>query len=790
MELLIAILFLVIVILIVQQKKAYAKHMQEIKDEIGLLHRQIKKLEGIAPKKVTPVPEQESTSAKTIPEPEIFLKTEQKPLPEAVPVLPTKDKQPPVIQEIKQVITTPPITPPAKEPASRIPAKPGFFERNPDLEKFIGENLVSKIGIAILVLAIGFFVKYAIDNDWIGHAGRVAIGVACGSILVWLAHRLQKNYQAFSSVLVGGGLAIFYFTIALAYHEYQLFPQLVTFIIMLVITAFAVTLSFLYNRQELAIIALVGGFATPFMASNGSGSYVTLFIYLIILNVGLLVIAYRKTWRLLNLLAFLFTIVLFASWTALLFDKEPVETYYNGFIFASIFYLLFLAINIAHNIRENKKFIASDFGILLANTCVYFSAGLYFITKMGAGEYKGLFTAIMGFFNMGLSYLLFRNRKVDANILYLLIGITLTFVSLTAPIQLSGNHITLFWACEMVLLFWLYQKSGIRLMRYGAAALTVAMLVSLFMDWVIIYGNNKVIPVVANKAFITTMFAALACLLLAKLQTNFPHKNDQPGLPQYRVYLIAGSALLYAAGALETVFQFSTRYGNQVGIVYFILYTMAFVALLGIIAGRWRLFNSPPVITVLYVLVLLLFLLQLPVTYAIQRNIQQGALNVVHFAAHWISAAFFIWIFFCLVKSLGNAVKAFPIVPWLLCLMAVTFLSVEGSLLCNTLFYKAGQATNVQRVYAKTGLPILWGLSSFALMWMGMKRKNRTLRIISLVVFGITLLKLFIFDIRNIPVAGKIAAFFSLGVLLLIISFMYQRLKKIIIEDEKTGIPN
>jgi uncharacterized membrane protein len=74
---------------------------------------------------------------------------------------------------------------------------------------------------------------------------------------------------------------------------------------------------------------------------------------------------------------------------------------------------------------------------------------------------------------------------------------------------------------------------------------------------------------------------------------------------------------------------------------------------------------------------------------------------------------------------------------------------------------------------------------SFAFMWLGMRYKYRTLRIISLSLFSLTLFKLFAFDIRNIPVGGKIAAFFCLGVLLLVVSFMYQRLKKIIIDDEK-----
>ena len=88
-------------------------------------------------------------------------------------------------------------------------------------------------------------------------------------------------------------------------------------------------------------------------------------------------------------------------------------------------------------------------------------------------------------------------------------------------------------------------------------------------------------------------------------------------------------------------------------------------------------------------------------------------------------------------------------------------------------------------MYEKEGISIVWGISSFAIMWLGMSYRYKPLRIIALIVFGLTLVKLFAFDISNIAPAGKIVAFILLGILLLIISFMYQRLKKIIIDDAK-----
>jgi len=102
-----------------------------------------------------------------------------------------------------------------------------------------------------------------------------------------------------------------------------------------------------------------------------------------------------------------------------------------------------------------------------------------------------------------------------------------------------------------------------------------------------------------------------------------------------------------------------------------------------------------------------------------------------------------------------------------------------------TTYRDAGDWQYWENLYYKAGLSILWGLCSFAMMWLGMKHSFKVLRIISLTLFTITLVKLFLYDIQNIPPGGKIAAFILLGVLLLIISFMYQRLKRIIMGGQQ-----
>jgi len=800
MEMISVLLMITILVIILNQNSKLSTHLQKLEDELKLLRRQLLNF-TTEKKEATETKLQEKPKPIDVikPHTSIFTIAEEKapatPLVKepAEEILP-ESKKPEPVSPVTTVNVKETIEPPKQVKQTAPP--PTFFERHPDMEKFIGENLVSKIGIAILVLAIGYFVKYAIDQNWIGPVARVAIGILCGSILIALAHRFRNTYRSFSSVLAGGGIAVFYFTITLAFQQFALFSQATAFVIMIVITIFAIVLSLLYDKQELAVIALIGGFLAPFLVSTGDGNYKVLFTYLIILNSGLLIIAYNKAWRILNLLSFLFTIILFGSWLILLNFDEPHITYRNGFLFATVFYLLFFAINIAHNIKEKKKFIASDFGILLANTSLYFAAGIYCLNNMATPEFRGLFSASMGVFNLVISYFLFRKQKVDTNILYLLIGITLTFISITAPIQLHGNYITIFWASEAVLLYWLFTKSKIRIIQYSAALVWVLMLISLLIDWIQIYGfSTENLAIIVNKGFITTVFAALATYALYLIRSREDESVkavSSAAIPGEKLFRIFAIVILFAAGALEINQQFVAHYPHTgVNIIYLLLYTVAFINIMISITQKVKQLQlSWQTTAVMFTVCIFLYLAFTSAVYDLQARILLQQLQDFHFIAHWVTAVLIALVLYrfmrLLLKNKSAETDSVHFITWIFCAVAVIFLSVEIHLITNSIFYAENNPLeNIQRIYIKTGLPILWGVCSFVFMWLGMRFKYRTLRIISLSLFTLTLLKLFIFDIRNIPAGGKIAAFFCLGVLLLVVSFMYQRLKKIIIDEEK-----
>lgn len=159
-----------------------------------------------------------------------------------------------------------------------------------------------------------------------------------------------------------------------------------------------------------------------------------------------------------------------------------------------------------------QPFKAWDFTLLLLINVCYYAAGMVILTAWHNGLYKGLFTAGLGCINLLLGLYFFKARNTDKNLLYLLIGLTLTFLSLAAPVQLHGHSITLFWCAEMVLLLWLHQRSGIALFKKGSAIIASLTIISLLIDWQHASQYNGNLPVIFSnvKGTVTNIVAVLA----------------------------------------------------------------------------------------------------------------------------------------------------------------------------------------------------------------------------------------------------------------------------------------
>lgn len=777
-----------------------------------------------------------------------FLKTTEKPI-EKIPETPEKiisipipqiEKPPVVTQNFQETIeekaekaifdTNNTIAPKSIQTKTYIPAEPkktfweNFTEKNPDLEKFIGENLINKIGILILVLGISYFVKYAIDKDWINEPARVGIGVLCGALVMGIAHKLRKKYAAFSSVLVAGAIAIFYFTIGIAFHSYHLFDQTVAFIIMVIITAFSCLISLSYDRKELAVLSLIGGFAVPFMVSTGQGNYVVLFTYIIILNIGILTLAYHKKWNIINILSYVFTIILYGGW---LFNdiNEKKPHYLGALLFGFVFYFIFILINIINNLRTKGVFSKVELSILASNTFLFYGAGMLILEHFHP-ESKGLFTTIIGLLNFVYAWFLYKKFGLDKTAVYLLIGLTLTFITLAVPIQFEGHSITLFWAAEAVLLLWLSQKSKITSYLFASVIVYFLMIISLIMDWENIYPAATGLNLVLNKICITGIFAVVSSFSIYYLLKNENENKELFGFvfnPTKHRMIIGniGIILAYFVGIFEVSYQANSYVmGANSAIAFPIVYHLLFTAFLFHFLYKSKNIGNMQIASIIAIINIVLFSLYFSkVTFREHEQfIQTGIEQRIGFYLHYVSLLITIYFGYQLyqmnkekaVFELFKKNSVIWIASFFIIYIASSELILHSLVLSNSpvtiqdvqtnSMYKDYGATELPFIkqqiarnlisdtrtqIIKTGYPVLWGILAFVFLIFGIKRPNKNLRIVALALLGITILKLFVFDISNASETGKIIAFILLGILILIISFVYQKIKVLVQDDNK-----
>ena len=238
--------------------------------------------------------------------------------------------------------------------AESVEPKKTISSKKFDLEKLIGENLINKVGILILIIGVAIGAKYSIENDLISPLTRIVLGYLTGTILLVLALYLKKNYLNFSAVILSGAMAIFYFITFFAYDFYQLLGQEIAFGLMVIFTIFTVLAALNYDKEIIAHLGLVGAISVPFLLSNESGNVTFLFTYLALINLAIAFISLRKNWKILFYSAFALTWAVFFTWMAFEYDSEHHFTTAFGFLFR--FEFIF---------GDESPEFCSDFGLFL-----------------------------------------------------------------------------------------------------------------------------------------------------------------------------------------------------------------------------------------------------------------------------------------------------------------------------------------------------------------------------------------------------------------------------------------
>jgi uncharacterized membrane protein len=385
-------------------------------------------------------------------------------------------------------------------PAPSRPAPAGL-----DMESLIGGRWLNRIGIAALLLAASFLLKYAYDNNWIGPTGIVALEMLAGvALIAWSQWLLGRGYRFFSEGIAGLGAGVIYFSLYSAWDLYHLVPQAASFAGMVVVTAAMTAIALGRDSQRIALLALVGGLASPMLVSTGTDQQVFLFTYLAILDAGLLALARRRDWRTLEFLAFLGTQIYFWGWYGAFYADEKLA---RTAAFAALIFALFAALPVIRA-RRLAALPASE------TTLVLFNA-FWFLLALRAMLWPGRkWELTLAVLVLAAAHLVVAQRAPEpetggrAAVRLLFAGLALTFVTLAIPIRLEGRWITMAWAIEGLVLAWSGFRARLRGLR---AAALVLFAITAFRLWAF--------EIPADQLFLNPRFAAfttaVACFAAA-----------------------------------------------------------------------------------------------------------------------------------------------------------------------------------------------------------------------------------------------------------------------------------
>lgn len=715
----------------------------------------------------------------------------KKPAPKAEEITSQEVRQPFVSspsEERKQ--ETPSFTLPAI-PQDQQPEKKSRTRE--EWEAFIGGKLLNRIGSLALILGAGFFLKYAFDNNWISETVRVLIGAAAGLACLFGAHRThKKGFAIFAQGLVAAGISILYLSVYASFNFYQLIPQIPAFILMSFLTCLTLAIALQYNAFAVGILGWIGGFLTPIMLSTGIPNEVGFFTYLALLNVGMLGIAiYKPQWQLLEIFSFAATWLYYLSWY---FEYYSTDAFAVTTFFVVLFWLLFYGTEVARlqlSLPVNPR-ITQWLGALNA---IIFSSALYALVDEKYSSASGAVLTFCGLAYISTQLALYRNRNIAdlSSQRFLLTSIALFFVAF--GVQATSYGIPFSWTLLGGSVVWAGVQWNLRSIRMSGQLILLITVLSLFS----IPTITSYIPREEFVALLNWRALTLATLIGCFSFTSRTLRNqsgNEAQIKQLNVY--AAIAIGFWLLAVECNDIFRSMMQNEMGVslsqksyTRFLLLSCVWNAygggllFAGINKNRQHIIFSA--IVVLSIAVIMNIIKGIHVE---PIELFTPVINWRVFSLLWNTAIIIVGVQLLEQQSASFKWKQHIASIMKIALVIVVFVLITGE--TYDYFAQKIAAThdaeasyiiitdleNQQQLF----LSAIWLLYSIALMTAGMMRHNRNVRIASMTVFGFTILKIFLFDLSFLETLYRIFSFIGLGVILLAVSYAYQKFKDIILE--------
>lgn len=676
----------------------------------------------------------------------------------------------------------PPPGPPEAMPAPAAPAG-GRLER---LESKIGQRWIAWVGAIVLFFSAAFFLKHAFENDWIGPTGQVVICALAGlAILACGSRFIVKGWRTLGQSLMGLGLAILYasFFAAFSLYAQPVMSQSTAFAFMVAVTLAGMVLAVLHNALTIAFLAVLGGVLAPVLVSTGQDARDALFTYLLLLNLGVLGVAFFRGWRLLDTLAMAGTFALYAGWYGKFYQPTSLGP---ALAWLGAFYVVLLALPFLYHLVRKRSFTIEQFIMALANAA--FAAG--FAWHMLREEY--LFT--MGFVALGmaaaylaLGAIIRRRLPEDARALFGVIAMTVTFLTLAVPLQLRAHGIMLAWVAEAPVLAYLAYRFGYRPVRVFAGAVLALAVGRLFLAEVHWPLHAGLFAPFINRQFISAMSVPAAAALYALIHHRF--RAQATGLDRAMKLAAALGAGLVALIVLHAELHGWLKNDlsdHAAGSAVTALWAIG--ALLYLLSGA-RARQAAP-----WVWGVGAFVLGVAAVLGVAVFVQDlGAKHVLFANARFMANLLVMLSLLGYARVIGRATTAragaagvFAAIFFVAGVVGLlALLSAEAYSYCSDVI---ADYTRARRA-GQMSITLVWGLYAASLLFLGFWKRWRPLRLGGLALFGVSALKLVLVDLTHLKDIYRIISFLVLGLLMLGASYLYHKLEKRLASPRSSPAP-
>jgi len=608
------------------------------------------------------------------------------------------------------------------------------------LEVRIGGRWLQHAGIIVLLLGIAFFLRYAFEHEWLSPTVRVALGVIAGIAMAWGGVRLASRYRAYGLLLAGGGIAALYLSFYAALNLYALVGPEVAFTALIVVTVAGALLADRTDSQAIALMAVCGGFATPFLVGGRGDQQVTLFSYTALLIGATMYLAHRRKWRWLNVVSLALTIVTVAAW---------VDSYYTDAkylrteLFLTLYCVMFVDVlrRSWSGVAHDAPFVAS---LMLAPVAYHISSVVILAPH-------------------GLAFLIY-------------------LIAFTAIVVMLSDY---------------YQSALLRAAGFIGVALPLGAWIQAnhWRDWVLtstiaivgIYAMHvaaQLRSVTRDKEFDEREIALLHANGIGVYVALYEVLTDTLSIEQ-----LAGVGVLLAL--LNAGVWFYVRRAAPVSALHWVGVAFTLVA-----AAVWLQFGGPWAVAIWATEGAVVFWIALKtdrrwlragawVLFAIaalrwaQADIQattssyQVLLNARAMTGIYLIALLYLAAWMTTRDAGASRVRGQERAILIVAASALTVIVISTEIVS---FWQLKTARADAYVAREMMLSASWVLYAALLVVLGMRRKYAPIRYFAIVLFGIALIKVFVVDLETLGGVYRIVGFVVVGLILLVVSFLYQGL--------------